>query len=69
MILQGTAPKEKIDHSRAAKEQRIYCVRPWSIFTRSKSNFSMSTICAIDIRTNFSSNRRRCIPSKEMDSS
>ena len=29
----------------------------------------MSAICAIDIRQNFSSNRRRCIRSNEMDGS
>ena len=69
MILLGTAPREKIDHSRVVKEQRIYYVRHWSVFTRSKSSFSMSAICAIAITANFSSSRKRCIPFREMDDS
>ena len=69
MILQGTAPREKIDHSRVAKEQRIYCVRRWNAFTCSKSSFNMSAICAIAITVNFSSSRKRCIPFREMDDS
>ena len=67
MILQGTAPREKIERSREVKGQKIYYVRHWSVFTRSKYNCSMSAICARDIRRNFSSNRRRCIRSNEMD--
>ena len=67
MTPKGTAPREKIGHSRVAKEQRIYCVRHWSVYIRSKYNYSTSALCARDIRRNFSSSRRRCIPSSEMD--
>ena len=69
MTPQGTAPREKIGHSRVAKEQRIYCVRHWNAFIHLKFNCSTSAICTKDIRRNFSSNRRRCIRSKEMDGS
>ena len=67
MILLGTAPREKIDHSRVVKEQRIYCVRLWSIFTRSRYSYSTSALCASAIKLNFSSSRRRCTRSSEMD--
>ena len=67
MIHQGIAPKVKTEHSRVAKEQKVYCVKHWSVFIRLKSSCSMSAICATDIRMNFSSSRRRCIPSNEME--
>ena len=57
----------KTGHNKEAKEQKIYYVRRWSVYTRSRYNFSMSAICAIVIRPNFSSNRRCCIRSSEMD--
>ena len=69
MTPQGTAPREKIGHSRVAKEQRIYCVRRWNAFIHLKFNCSTSAICARDIRRNFSSNRRHCIRSNKMDGS
>ena len=65
MTPQGTAPREKIDHSRVIKEQRIYSVRHWSVFTRSKFSFDMSARCAIGIRMNFTSSRKRYIPFRE----
>ena len=68
-ILQGTAPKEKTERSREAKELKIYCVRCWSVFICSRYSYSMSAICASNIRPNFSSNRRRCILFSEMDGS
>ena len=58
-ILLGTVPKERTDHSKVAKEQKIYYVRRWSVYTRSRFSFNMSAICATDIRTNFTSSRRR----------
>ena len=67
MTPQGTAPREKIGHSRVAKEQRIYCVRHWSVYIRSRYNYSTSALCASAIKLNCSSSRRRCIPSSEMD--
>ena len=69
MTPQGTAPREKTGHSRVAKEQRICCIRRWNAFIHLKFNCSTSAICARDIRWNFSSNRRRCIRSNEMDGS
>ena len=66
-ILLGTVPKEKIGHSRVAKEQRIYCVRRWSVYIRSRYNYSTSALCASAIKLNFSSSRRRCTHSSEMD--
>ena len=66
-ILLGTVPKERTDHSKVAKEQSIYYVRHWSVFICSRYDYSTSAICARDIRRNFSSNRRRCIYSSEMD--
>ena len=67
MTPQGTAPREKIGHSRVAKEQRICCVRRWNAFIHLKFNCSTSVICARDIRWNFSSSRRCCIHSSKMD--
>ena len=67
MIPQGTALREKLECYREAKVQRIYYVRHWSVFIRSKYSFSISSICAIVIKTNFSSSRRRCICSSKMD--
>ena len=69
MIPQGTAPREKTERSREAKELKIYCVRHWSVFIRLKSSCSMSAICASNIRPNFNSNRRHCTPFSEMDGS
>ena len=68
-ILLGTVPKERTDHSKVAKEQRIYCVRRWNAFIHLKFNCSMSAICASDIRPNFNINRRCCTPFSEMDGS
>ena len=66
MTPQGTVPREKIERSKEVKEQRIYYVRHWSIYTRLRYNCSMSAICASAIKLNFSSNRRRFIHSSEM---
>ena len=66
-ILLGTVPKERTDHSKVAKEQKIYYIRRWSVYTRSRYNCSISAICASAIKLNFSSSRRRCIRSSEMD--
>ena len=63
---QGTAPREKIKRSREVKEQKIYYVRHWSIYTHSTYNCCTSAICASAIKLNFSSNRRCCTRSSEM---
>ena len=60
MILQGTVPKEKTEHSGEAQVLKIYCVRHWNTSIRWKFSSSMSTICINNIRLNFSSTRRRC---------
>ena len=67
MIHQGIAPKVKTGHNKEAKVLRIYCVKHWRGSIRSKFSCSMSAICTIDIRTNFSSSSRRCTCSSEMD--
>ena len=69
MTQQGIVPKGKIGHNKEAKALRIYCVKHWRGSIRLKFNCSMSAICARDIRRNFSSNKRRCIHSNEMDGS
>ena len=69
MTHQGIAPRLKIEHSRVAKELKIYYIKHWSVLIRSKYSCSMSTICVINIRMNFSSNRRCCILSSKMDGS
>ena len=58
----------KIGHNKEAKALRIYCVKHWKESICSKFSCSTSAICAIVIRPNFSSNRRCCILSSEMDS-
>ena len=57
----------KTGHNKEAKALRVYCVKHWKRSIRSKFSYNMSAICAIDIRTNFSSSRRHCIRSSKMD--
>ena len=68
MTLQGTATREKLGHNKEVLIQKIYYVKLWSVFTCLRYSYSMSAICTIDIRTNFSSNKMCCTLSSEMAS-
>ena len=57
MTLQGTATREKLGHNKEVLIQKIDYIKLWSVFAHSRYSYSMSAICAIDIRTSLSSNR------------